>query len=80
MRKLICVFILFIMVVTFIPVNVFAEENNLLVPNAVSSVLMNAENGEIIFSKDMDKKVAVASMTKMVAQIIILEEIEKKNI
>ena len=33
---------------------------------------MDATTGEIIFEKNKDEQVAVASMTKMVAQIIIL--------
>ena len=63
MKKLIYAVILMLLV-NCIPVGVFAEDNNVkLVPNAVSSVLMDAESGKIIFEKDMNKKVAVASMT-----------------
>ena len=51
-----------------------------LIPNAVSGVLMDATTGEIIFEKNKDEQVAVASMTKMVAQIIILENIESGKI
>lgn len=51
-----------------------------LIPNAVSGLLMEESTGTIIFEKDKDKQVAVASMTKMVAQIIILENIEAGNI
>ena len=70
--------IIFIMVLfCFIPKHVFANE---LVPNAKSSVLIEASSGKIIFEKNKNKKLSIASMTKMVAQIIILEEIEKKNI
>ena len=80
MKKLIYAVILMLLV-NCIPVGVFAEDNNVkLVPNAVSSVLMDAESGKIIFEKDMNKKVAVASMTKMVAQIIILEKVEEGKI
>lgn len=70
--------IIFIMVLfCFIPKHVFANE---LVPNAKSSVLVEASSGKIIFEKNKNKRLSIASMTKMVAQIIILEEIEKKNI
>ena len=41
---------------------------------------MEANTGKIIFEKNKDDKLSVASMTKMVAQTIILEEIEKGNI
>ena len=51
-----------------------------LIPNATAGVLMDATTGEIIFEKNKDEQVAVASMTKMVAQIIILEQIEAGKI
>ena len=41
---------------------------------------MDVTTGEIIFEKNKDEQVAVASMTKMVAQIIILEQIEAGKI
>lgn len=51
-----------------------------LIPNATAGILMDATTGEIIFEKNKDEQLAVASMTKMVAQIIILEQIEKGKI
>lgn len=55
----------------------FAEE---VIPGAVSGILIDADSGKIIFEKNKNKKVAMASLTKMMSQIIILEEIEKGNI
>ena len=51
-----------------------------LIPNATAGILMDATTGEIIFEKNKDEKLAVASMTKMVAQIIILETIDTGKI
>lgn len=51
-----------------------------LIPNAISGLLMEESTGTIIYEKEKDKQVPVASMTKMVAQIIILENIEAGNI
>ena len=80
MKKIICCFIL-LWSISIFPFSVFAEEGSQnLIPNAVSGVLMDADSGKIIFQKDKDKKVAVASMTKMVAQIIILEKVEEGKI
>ena len=62
------------------PITIFAEEKDKLIPNAKSGLLIEESTGEIIFEKEKDKQVAVASMTKMMAQILILENIEKKNI
>ena len=41
---------------------------------------MEANSGEIVFQKEMDKEVSVASMTKMVAQILILDAIRNEKI
>ncbi len=57
------------------PFTVFAESVD-IIPDAVSGILIEAGSGKVIFEKEKDKQVAIASMTKMVAQIIILEQIE----
>ena len=41
---------------------------------------MDAATGKILFEKNKDEQLAVASMTKMVAQILILEAIESGKI
>lgn len=70
-------YILFILTILFlIPSSVFALEDKELIKNATSGLLMEQSTGEIIYEKEKDKKVSVASMTKMVAQTIILENIE----
>lgn len=74
---------IFILTILIIPFHVDAEETDskvTLIKNAVSGVLMEQSSGQIIFEKDKDKQVAVASMTKMVAQTIILEKIEQGEI
>lgn len=73
-------FFLLLFVLLLLPVNIKAEENTELIKNATSGLLMEQSTGEIIFEKDKDKQVAVASMTKMVAQTIILENIESGKI
>ena len=69
--------VLLLLFLILIPHCVYAEE---LIPNAKSGILIEANSGKIIYEKEKDKELSVASMTKMVAQIIILEEIEKKHI
>lgn len=66
-----------LIVFLLLPYGVLAEE---LIPNAVSGYLIEARSGKVIYSKDENKEVSIASMTKMVAQIIILDEINKGNI
>ncbi len=73
MKKIVLFFILFV-----IPISTLAKED--LISNAQSGILIEANSGKILYEKNKDSRVSVASMTKMVAQIIILEEIEKGNI
>ena len=68
---------LFLLILLCIPIRVLGEE---LIPNSVSGILIEPISGKIIYEKDKDKEVSVASLTKMVAQIIVLEEVEKGNI
>lgn len=80
--KKIVIFFVFLYLMNLFPVCVFANDNNKdnLIPGAVSGLLMDADSGKIIFEKDKNKRVAVASMTKMVAQIIVMENIKAKKI
>lgn len=75
MKKIVLFLIMFFVLST----SVYADDKN-IIKNARSGLLMEASTGEILFEKEKDKKVAVASMTKMVAQIIILENIEQGNL
>lgn len=76
MKKTICFLFVFFLLIT----NVYANNEEKLIENANSGILIEASSGEILFEKKKDEKVAVASMTKMVAQIIILENIENGNL
>ena len=78
--KRIVIILIFLSLISVFPVYVFANDNNNLIPGAVSGLLMDADSGKIIFEKDKNKRVAVASMTKMVAQIIVMEKIDEKEI
>lgn len=76
MKKLV---VSFLVMLLLFPMVVKADDTA-LISNAKSGVLMEESTGKIIFEKNKDEKVAVASMTKMVAQILILEAIEKGQI
>lgn len=68
---------LLLFVVWMIPFGVFAED---LLPHAKSGILIEANSGKIIYEKEMNERLSVASMTKMVSQILILEDIEAGKI
>ena len=71
---------LFLILLILVPFSVFALESDDIIPSATSGILIEANTGKIIYEKDINKEVSIASMTKMVAQIIILEQIENNKI
>ncbi len=73
--KKICLFFVLLM----IPFLVHAEDLN-LAENAKSAILIEASTGEVLYSKNANEKLAPASMTKMMALILIMENIEKGNL
>ena len=75
MKKVICYILLLTLI---IPNFVYAEEE--LVSNAKSAILVEANSGTIIYEKNKDERLAVASLTKMMAQILILEAVESGNL
>ena len=82
MKKGLSIFFCILSLSMLFPISVSAEGENEteLIPGAISGVLMEANSGEIVFQTEMDKEVSVASMTKMVAQILILDAIRNKKI
>lgn len=68
MKKLIL-----LLIIMFSSFNVLAVE---LTPNAKSSILIEPETKTIIFEKNANEKVAMASLTKMMGLIIIFEKID----
>ena len=78
MKKI--VFLLLLFLIFMCSSVVYAKEEDTLIQNARSGLLMDFSSGKIIYEKNKDEKVAVASMTKMIAQIIILENIENGNL
>lgn len=81
MKKIITFFLILTML---IPNVVYAQDetatNSELAANARSSVLVEVSTGTVLFEKNKDDQVAVASLTKMMAQILILEAIESGNL
>ena len=73
MKKIIVLLITFLV---FIP-----KVNALdLLKNARNGILIESSTGEILFEKNKDEKVSIASLTKMMVQLIVLEKIEDGSI
>lgn len=70
LKKICLFFILFI-----IPISVFAEELE-LAENAESAIMIEYSTGEVLYKKDANKRLAPASMTKIMSLILIMENIE----
>ena len=69
------------LIILIIPLSVKGlNEKELVSSNTSSAIMIEESTGKILYSKEIHKKVPVASLTKMVAQLIILENIEQKKI
>lgn len=76
MKKFVSVIICFAIVLSF-PMSVNAEEKPNV--NAEAYVLYCADNGEIIASKDENKRMKPASTTKLMTTLLTLEQAAKGN-
>lgn len=75
MKKIVAIFLA---ICVLSPSIVLADDD--LAKNARNAILMETSTNTILFEKNKDEKVAVASLTKMMAQILILEAIESGNL
>ena len=48
--------------------------------SARSAILMEAKTGEVLYSKNPDKKLAPASMTKIMTMLLVMEALEKEQV
>jgi len=75
-----------IVMVIFLWVNVFggmvsqARSNSFDSLTAKAVMLMDGENGTVIFEKNSKKKLPLASITKVIAMIIVIDEIRDNNL
>ncbi|WP_025846485.1 D-alanyl-D-alanine carboxypeptidase family protein [Paenibacillus ehimensis] len=51
-----------------------------LAPNAVSSVIMDADSGTVIYEKNKDAKLPPASITKIMTMLLIMEALDQGKI
>ena len=66
--------VIWLFLVCLLPIKVFANEN--IVPNAKNAILVEVGTGKIIYEKNKDERVSIASLTKMMGLILIFERIE----
>ena len=74
MKKIILIIILVFPLITY------AEDINNIADNAKSAILIEASTGKIIYEKNSHEKLPMASMTKMMTLLLIMENIENGNL
>ncbi len=81
MKKNNQIFIIMLLILSLVFTNlkVVKADNNLL-KNAKSGLLMEVSTGTIIYEKNIHERVSVASMTKMMGMILIMEALEDGQI
>ena len=75
MKKIVFVFLV---IFSFSLTVVHAEED--IAPNAKSAILIEASTGKVLYEKNIDEKYAPASMTKMMSLLLIMENIDNRNL
>ncbi|MEG1143134.1 MAG: serine hydrolase [Bacilli bacterium] len=77
-------FVLFIFLFSF---NVYADVTGVnkevvsdFTPSAKSSILIEASTGDVIYSKNIEEKAAMASLTKVMTLLLTMEALEDKTI
>lgn len=78
MKNLIKKAMIMMLIISMIPIKILASNN--VVPNAKNAILVEASTGTIIYEKNKDEKVSVASLTKMMGLILIFERIESGSL
>jgi serine-type D-Ala-D-Ala carboxypeptidase (penicillin-binding protein 5/6) len=72
-------FVLFLSQFTYSASNAYAAEDTLGL-KAEAAMIIDAKSGKILFEKNADKVLGIASMSKMMTEYIVLEAIKEKKI
>ena len=78
MKKVLFVF--FVLIFSIASVRAQEDENVVLAENAKSAIMLEASTGKIIFEKNKDEQLPMASMTKMMTLLLIMENISNGNL
>ncbi len=76
MKKYICLSLAVSMVFSLFTIASYAKESTLPEISAPSAILMEYSSGEIIYEKNPDEKLPLASVTKVMTMLLAMEEIE----
>ena len=79
-RKFIAGFLALVMILGLLPGIHKAHAEDILNINADAAILVDAETGKILYQKNADKVLGIASMTKMMTEYLLLEAVEKGKV
>lgn len=71
---------LFLFVLILLSINIVKAEKMDITPNAGSAILIEASTGKVLYEKNMNKKMAPASMTKIMTLLLTMEALENNKI
>jgi D-alanyl-D-alanine carboxypeptidase (penicillin-binding protein 5/6) len=77
MRKIGCVLLVILLLVSVLPVGAWAVELNVA---GKSALLMDAATGRVLYEKNAHEKLAPASVTKVMTMLLIMEAIDSGKI
>lgn len=63
----------------FVPINIVRAEDSLNLDSA-SAILIDAASGKVLYEKNVDEKLPMASMTKIMSMLLIMENINNGNL
>ncbi len=72
-KKIMIYFLMLIYTYIFIKSNVFGKEKNLFTVDVPSAVVIDSETGRILYEQNAHEKRAMASLTKVMTSILLVE-------
>jgi len=79
MKKVLSLLGIFVIFTFLFSISVSANDEDTLIPNAKSGILIEQTTGEILYEKEKDRKLSPASMTKIMTLLLIYEAMENKQ-
>lgn len=79
-RKYVASFLALIMVIGLFPNLNKAHAEDLLNINADAAILVEAETGKVLYTKNADQVLGIASMTKMMTEYLLLEAVKEGRV
>ena len=72
--------ILILVLALFLFIPIVKAEGDSLNLSSESAILMDAESGKILYEKNIDEKLPMASMTKIMSMLLIMENIDNGSL